>query len=159
MAKIHRPRHGSLQFWPRKRAAKLLPSVNWKPIIHRNQQAKGLLGFIAYKAGMKSVFVKDLTLNSITKDKRIIIPATILELPPIKVYSIRLYKAGRIATEVLADNIDRELKRKIKLPKAHKSKLEEAEKNISNYDRIILLVYSVVKKTGIKNPLRRFLKL
>ena len=36
-----RPRFGSLQFWPRKRARKYLPSVNWKPI-----NSEGILGFI-----------------------------------------------------------------------------------------------------------------
>ena len=66
MAKIHRPRHGTLQFWPKKRADKMLPGVNWTPIIERNPTGK-LLGFIAYKVGMKTAFVKDITPNSMTK--------------------------------------------------------------------------------------------
>ena len=32
MGKLYRPRHGSLQFWPRKRAKKEIPSVNWNSL-------------------------------------------------------------------------------------------------------------------------------
>jgi len=156
MAKIHRPRHGSLQFWPRKRAAKLLPSIHWDPIIQRNTKegAGKLLGFIAYKAGMKTAFVKDLTPNSMTKDKKIVMPVTILELPNMKIYSVRFHKNGKVVTEVLSQHLDKELKRKVKLPKAHseKSRIEEVEKRVANneFDKITIIAYSVVKKTGIK---------
>ena len=74
MAPPKSPRKGSLQFWPRKRVSKFLPSVNWKSI----NSGKNIKGFIGYKAGMFSVEVKDLTANSMTKDKKIIIPVTLL---------------------------------------------------------------------------------
>ena len=48
------PRKGSLQFWPRKRANKFMPRVNWNAI----DSGKNLKGFICYKAGMVSGFVK-----------------------------------------------------------------------------------------------------
>jgi hypothetical protein len=69
------PRKGSLQFWPRKRAAKFLPRVNWDSI----DTNKILKGFICYKAGMMSAAVKDNTPDSMTKDKQIVVPVTILE--------------------------------------------------------------------------------
>ena len=68
MAPPKSPRKGSLQFWPRKRVNKFLPSVNWKVI----DSGKNIKGFIGYKAGMFSAEVKDLTPNSMTKDKKII---------------------------------------------------------------------------------------
>jgi ribosomal protein L3 len=37
------------------------------------------MGFIGYKAGMVSVWVKDSTDDSLTKNKRIVVPATVLE--------------------------------------------------------------------------------
>ena len=86
------PRKGSLQFWPRKRAAKFLPSVNWDAI----DSGKNLKGFICYKAGMVSVAVKDNTPNSMTKGKEIVIPATILECPPLKIFSVRFYKNNKV---------------------------------------------------------------
>ncbi len=59
------PRKGSLQFWPRKRVNKFLPRVNWNSI----KSGKNLKGFICYKAGMCSAYVKDNTPASMTKGK------------------------------------------------------------------------------------------
>lgn len=139
------PRKGSLQFWPRKRANKLLPRVNWEVI----NNSKGLKGFICYKAGMASVYVKDKTPNSMTKDKKIVVPSTILECPPMKILSVRFYKNGKVISEVLSENLDKELRKKIKLPKKKGKSIEE----VKDYDDLRLVCYSQVKKTGIKkNP-------
>lgn len=137
------PRKGSLQFWPRKRASKFLPRVNWNAI---KANSKELKGFIGYKAGMASVIVKDSTPDSMTKEKRIAIPVTIIECPPMKILSVRFYRDGRVQTEVLTDNLEKDLKKKIKLPKKKSKQLDE----VKDYDDIKVLVYSVVKKTAIK---------
>jgi len=148
MPRLSRPRHSSLQYWPRKRARKVLPRVNWNAIASKEgNKDKKLLGFIGYKVGMASVYVRDQTPNSMTKEKRITIPCTLIELPPMKVYSMRFYKHNKVAGEVLAENLDKELKKKVKLPK-NKKKAEEI--NTSDYEKITLIAYSIVKKTGIK---------
>jgi large subunit ribosomal protein L3 len=149
MPKHSKPRAGSLQFWPRKRAGKFLPSVNWKAI--SNSSNSKLLGFIAYKVGMSSCVIKDNTPDSLTKDKRVAVPATTLEVPPMKIFSVRLYKDGKVMTEILADNLDKELKRKVRLSREKKErevlkKIDEAK----DYDDIKIIVYSMVKQTGIK---------
>ncbi|MBI2057032.1 50S ribosomal protein L3, partial [Candidatus Pacearchaeota archaeon] len=137
---------GSLQFWPRKRAKKLLPRVNWNVI--PTGSVKNLKGFIAYKAGMASVLVKDKTQNSMTKDKQIIIPATILECPPLKIFSVRLYKNNQAAKEILAGQFDKELKRVVKLPKKTPEKINDIKPE--NYDDVSVIVYSQPKKIGLK---------
>lgn len=137
------PRKGSLQFWPRKRAAKFLPSVNWDAI----NSGKTLKGFICYKAGMVSGFVKDETQDSMTKGKKIIVPMTVLECPPLKIFSVRFYKNGVVAKDILAESLDKELKRKVKLPKS-KKKFEDVK--LEDYNKISIIAYSVVKKTGLK---------
>lgn len=136
------PRKGSLQFWPRKRAKKFLPRVNWDAI----NSGKILKGFICYKAGMVSAIVKDNTPNSLTKTKKIALPATILECPSMKIFSVRFYKNSKVSKEILADNLDKELKRKVKLPKKPSKKIGE----IKDYDDLKIICYSLVKKTGIK---------
>lgn len=140
MAKLSFPRSGSLQIWPRKRAEKMLPSANWNAI-----NEKGLLGFIAYKVGMKSAVVKDLTPNSMTKDKKIIVPVTILEAPSMKIFSIRLYKNNLCVSEIVLSN-DKELKRIIKVGKI--GKIEDLDKK--DYDNLRIIAYSQVGKTDIK---------
>jgi large subunit ribosomal protein L3 len=144
MAPPKSPRKGSLQFWPRKRVSKFLPSVNWKAI----NSGKSIKGFIGYKAGMFSSEVKDLTPNSMTKDKRIIIPSTIIECPSMKIFSIRFYKYGKVAKEVLAEHIDKELKKKVKLPKQGKNNSEHLK--AEDYEDVSIIAYSQVKKTNIK---------
>jgi len=141
--KYSRPRHGSLQFWPRKRINKFLPSVNWNVI----NSDKKLKGFICYKIGMMSAIVNDTTPDSMTKGKQIAIPVTILECPSMKIFSVRFYKNGIVKGEILSENLDKELKRKVKLPKIPK-KFEDIK--INDYEDISVIVYSQVKKTGIK---------
>ncbi len=143
MAAPKSPRKGSLQYWPRKRARKFLPSPNWNAI--KSDSAK-LKGFICYKAGMASAYVKDDTADSMTKGKKIVVPVTIIECPPLKILSVRFYKNKKIAKEILAENLDKELKRIIKLPKTPK----KTEEFSGDYDNVTALCYSVVKKTGIK---------
>ncbi len=139
------PRKGSLQYWPRKRASKFLPSVNWNSI---NAESKGLKGIIAYKAGMMSAHVKDKTPDSMTKGKKIAIPVTIIECPTNKILSVRFYKNGIVAKEIWVENLDKELAKKIKLPKKKFEKLEDVKEH--EYDDVRVILYSEVKKTEIK---------
>lgn len=138
------PRKGSLQFWPRKRASKFLPRVNWIAI----SSGKNLKGFICYKAGMASAYVKDNTPDSMTKGKKISVPVTILECPPMKIFSARFYKNGKVAGEIISENPDKELKRKLKIPKKKAQKIDDFKEE---HDDVRVLCYSQVKKTGIKN--------
>ncbi len=144
MAQPKTPRSGSLQFWPRKRANKFLPSVNWSSV--NTNSSKGLKGFIGYKAGMVSGFVLDNTPDSMTKGKKIIIPLTVLECPKIKIFSVRFYKNGKVMNEVVSKNPEKELKRVIKF---HKKETGDIE-HVKDYDDIRVIIYSLVKNTGIK---------
>src|SRR3989344_4934927 len=116
------PRKGSLQFWPRKRARKFLPRVNWNTISEdtKDSKSRGLPGFIGYKVGMKTAIVKDNTEHSMTKGKKIAIPVTIIECPNMKIYSVRFHKNGIVKEEIIStENLksdSKELKRKIKIP-------------------------------------------
>ncbi|MBT3643063.1 50S ribosomal protein L3 [archaeon] len=142
MTDNNRMRKGSLQFYPRVRAKKVIPSVNWKPI---SKEGTGFMGFVGYKAGMISVWAKDDTEASLTKGKRIAVPATVLECPPMKIYSIRFYKDGKVSKEfVVAD--DKELKRNVKLSK---KKVEANLDSVLEYDDVRVIMFSGVKDTGI----------
>ena len=148
MAAPKSPRKGSLQYWPRKRASKLLPSANWNAISSNNTSGN-LKGFICYKAGMLSAAIKDNTDKSMTKGKTKIVPVTVLSCPKLKIFSIRFYKYNKVAKEFLSGNFDNELKKKVKLPKK-KENLKANEIPSEGYDDVRVIVYSQVKKTGIK---------
>ena len=142
MSKLSRPRFGSLQFWPRKRASRFLPSVNWSVV-----PGNDLLGFIAYKAGMATAIVKDATPKSMTMGKKIAVPVTILEVPSIKIYSVRFYKNGKVMKELVVSN-DKELKRVVKTAKNPSS--HSSIDNVKDFDDIRVIIYSIVKETDIK---------
>lgn len=145
MPAAKKPRRGSLQFYPRKRAAKFLHRINFSPI-YQNSKHEGLLGFIAYKVGMATAIVKDNTPKVMSSGKQIVIPVTILEAPSMKIFSVRFYKTGKAIKEVIVSN-DKELKRIIKIPKTLR-KLEELLPK--DYDDIKVIVYSLPRQTSIK---------
>jgi len=71
-------------------------------------------------------------------------PATILECPPLKPFSLRFYNKTchklELITEIPASNLDKELKRKIRLPKKTSIK-----KIPDSFNEISLLVYTQPK--------------
>ena len=146
MPNIRKPRKGSLQFWPRRRAKREYARVrSWAKL----KEAKPL-GFAGYKVGMTHVMVNDNRKTSLTKGEEISFPATIIECPPIKTVSIRFYKKDirglKVVSEVFADKVDKELSRRMIVPKKIKKKAED----IKDYDEIRLLVYMQPKLIGIK---------
>lgn len=116
MAKRHSPRHGSLQYWPRKRAKKEVPRIrNWVQL-----DMLGLLGFAGYKVAMTRIFVIDSDKNSPTKGQEISIPVTIVEVPPMNIAAVRFYKTDALHSYVSKDILlssDKAVGRRLNLPK------------------------------------------
>lgn len=131
---------GSLQFYPRVRAKKVIPSVNWNPV---SRDDVNLMGFVGYKVGMISVWAKDDTEASLTKGKRIAVPATVLECPVMKIYSVRFYMDGKVLKDIVVTN-DKDLKKSVKVPK----KVEEF-KEVEEYDDVRVILYTSVKNTCV----------
>lgn len=145
MAGGTKPRHGSLQFWPRKRAEKQIPSVNWS-VVKGDGKTDSVLGMIGYKVGMGTALVKDMTDKSMTQNKKIYIPITVLEVPSIKIYSVRFYKNNKVLKDVVVSN-DKELKRIILAPKQPKNLDTDAPKD---FEDIRVIGYSIPSQTSIK---------
>lgn len=145
MAAPKRPRFGSLQFYPRKRIEKAIPSVNWSTI-PLDSKNNGLMGFIVYKAAMATALVKDTTDKSMTAGKKIFIPVTILEAPHMKIFSVRFYNKGLVVKDVIVSN-DKELKHIVKVPKT----LAAFDSMIpKEFDDIRVMAYTLVKSTSVK---------
>ena len=141
-----RPRKGSLQFYPRKRASKFLPSVNWSAFNIAKFDSPGILGFIVYKVGMASAIVKDSTDKSMTLGKKIALPVTILEAPNMKIFSLRFYKNNLPIKDIIVSN-DKELKHILRLPQ---NSLSSTFSPPSDFDDVRVLVFSIPKQTSIK---------
>ncbi len=156
MPATHRPRKGSLQFWPRKRAKRIYPRIRSWP---KSDEVR-LLGFAGYKAGMTHVIAIDNVPYSPTKGEEVFIPVTVIETPPLKVFGIRAYTKDmnglKTYKEVWTINLSNDLARKINLPKKYDEKemnkrLEEIEKAIEE-GKIVdvrVLVHTLPRLAGI----------
>lgn len=146
------PRRGSKQYWPRKRAKRIYPIIkNWAKI-----KEPRLLGFAGYKAGMTSIFAIDNKPKSPTKGQEIKIPVTVLEAPQIKVIAIRLYSSTEYGLKVLgetwvrSDAMNKELSRKINIPKKTKFTIEKLKELLPKAEEVRVLIHTIPKLTGLK---------
>ncbi len=138
------PRHGSMQFWPRVRAKRAHAKIrSWQSLEPK------ALGFAGYKVGMTHLMITDNRSTTKTKGETISCPATIIECPSIKVASVRFYKNSyygiRPITQIMSENLDKDLSRIISLPKKQEKKIDD----VKEFDDITLVVYTQPKLTNI----------
>jgi len=133
MAKKHKPRSGSLAYYPKKRARSEKPRV--KSFNRKNEEAKAM-NFFAYKAGMTHILGTDQHQKSATFGQKVRFAVTLLECPPIKIVGYRAYikssKALKAISEEWTTELPKEISRKIaglgKKKKDKKGKKESEEK-------------------------------
>ncbi|MEM1944605.1 MAG: 50S ribosomal protein L3 [Nitrososphaerota archaeon] len=110
--KYSRPRHGSLAYLPRGRAAGILPSVKHWP---DGGEVKPL-GFIGYKVGMTAVHYMDNRPNTPTTGSEVHSAATVVAVPPLRVLGVALYgvKDGRLVDlgRIWSEKVDDDVKRR-----------------------------------------------
>lgn len=152
MGKPGRPRFGSMGVWPRVRAKKVVARVR----AVKSESKPKLLAFPTYKAGMTHIMI-----TGGEKGKRIFgqtaaIPATILECPPIRIASVRLYKkkgTGIVVDKQLNFKPDKDLARRLVLPKkdAKYSTSADVEKiNPDDYANVTVQVYTLPRQIELK---------
>lgn len=96
MVNKNNPRHGSMQFWPRVRAKRQHPRIRSRA----SSTTVSLAGFAGYKVGMTHTGIRDNDKNSMTKGELISVPATVVECPPMRILSLRVYKPSGYGTAV-----------------------------------------------------------
>ncbi len=130
MPKKSRPHTGSKGFYPRKRAAKETPSFGSFPQI--KSDAVKPLNFFGYKAGMLHVMGKDSYNKSPSYGQEIVVPCTVVECPPVKVFAVRAYGNSpfgkKTLIEVSVEKPEKHLLRKIVSFKQKKSKKKKEAK-------------------------------
>lgn len=145
MPSIRRPRKGSMQFWPRKRAKKVYAKIRSWPKVKETKP----LAFIGYKVGMIHIMAINENKNSHNKGEEIVVPVTIIECPPMKIFSVRFYTTTNYSQHVQKEiffKSEKFLVRKIKPPKENSKDLEKI--NPEEYDKITITVYSQPHKAG-----------
>lgn len=143
-------RRGSLAFWHRKRADRMVPRIRFW-----TRANAGLCGFAGFKAGMVQVnFVED-SLGA-TAGQQVTAAATIVEVPPVYIYSVTALKdtaerALKNAVTVTATNPPKYLSRAITVSKKPKHTLAEIKEHLSDFVELRVLAFTQPSKAGIGN--------
>lgn len=152
MGKTGSPRHGSMQFWPRARAKKEVARIRTFPTITEVQP----VGIAGYKVGMTHVTFTDNRKNSRTKGDLVRWPVTVIEVPPMQVIGARFYKDDykgiNPGIEIKAEKLDKELARRITLPKKSSKKITDIKPEDYNDVRLILATQPGLTGIGKKKP-------
>ena len=129
---------------PRKRARSITARMSSWP--EREGDDAKLQGFAGYKAGMTHAFMIDYRPKSTTAGQEIQVPVTVLEVPPMKVCGVRFYSNtpyGRKAVgEVWSGKLDKNLSRRLPVPKEYDEKAAWTGAEKLEYDDIRMLVHT-----------------
>ena len=143
MPTTRRPRKGSRGYSPRKRARSITARVSTWP---EGGDGAKLQGFAGYKAGMTHAFIVDFRARSTTAGQEVQIPVTVLEVPPMRICGVRFYQDteyGRKAVgEVWSKSIEKELSRRLPVPKEYDEKAAWGAVDKIQYDDVRALVYT-----------------
>ena len=151
MSNVRKPRAGSMQVWPRVRARRQYPRVrSWA-----TSTEKKALGFAGYKVGMTHIIHVNNIKTSKTKGEEIFCPVTIIECPPLKVSSVRLYSQKNYAlqpkTQINSKTLDKNLVERKLLTKNKKSNEDNLSKTTTNdFEDLTLIVHTQPKLIDLK---------
>jgi len=131
--KKHAPRHGSLAFLPRKRAASIKGHLrHWQD----NAEEINFLGFAGFKAGMTHITYIEDQRNSPYFGRELMKPVTIIEVPPLILIGIRVYNEDDYGKYALGELMNLEsnnyLTRKINIPNPENYNFEEKKEKLIN---------------------------
>ncbi|MBI3587619.1 50S ribosomal protein L3 [Candidatus Micrarchaeota archaeon] len=145
------PRRGSLAYWHRGRAKRMVPRIrSWN-----SRGAAGLAGFAGYKAGMASVLMVDDT-GSPTDGAQVVSPVTVIEVPPLYIYSIEAFAPTPVGLkkvgELTAPNAPKQLHRSITSAKKPKTLPDVFVKLSASEYRIVAACQPWKSGLGKKTP-------
>lgn len=143
MPKRSRPRRGSLQFWPRKRAARIYPRVSHYALSKDTKP----LGFAGWKAGMTHVQLVDVNSASPTYGKVLTKAATIIDAPSLFVCAVRFYKKTSSGLKAIGEKWAEKIPKEINI---EKKTLHGKGAAKESFDDVRLLVCTDPSKGGVK---------
>lgn len=156
MVKDHKPRKGSMAYYPRKRARSIVARVRRWVDTGKPQ----LLGFAGYKVGTLHVAKMEDNPRSPLYGQEVIKVATVIETPPLYVLAVRVYEKTpyglKSLAEVWTNKLPKDLERVLTIPKSenledHQKKLDEV---LNRIYEIRVIVCTQPRKAGIgkKSP-------
>jgi len=143
MPKRTKPRAGSLQFWPRKRARRIYPRTNY----WAKSKETVPLGFAGWKAGMTHVQLTENNKNSKLYGKIITKSVTILDSPSLLVCGVRYYKKTHDGLKSIGEKWIEKLPKEVKLNTGNKKSSKEI--HMEDVHDVTLIVSTQPSKSGM----------
>ncbi len=144
MPRRRQPRHGSLQFWPRKKAKRIYPRQKFPS----SKDVKPL-GFAAWKSGMTHVLLTDNNAKSPTYGKSIIKSVTILDAPSLFVCGFRLYQNSVSGLVSVGEQWTLKFPKGLEIARKATPARKELDNNLA-YDDVRLIVCTQPAKSGLQ---------
>jgi len=149
-------RHGSLQYWPHRRAKKRMPRIRSHPELSSKEPV--LDNIVGFKAGTTHLMMIDDT-SSPSKGMEIAVPCTVVELPKIEAYGVRFYSKNKLDgyNEASTEFYNRSIAEKLKIKKLEndEKKLDAMKGKLNEFSDLSLLLVaypdSVIEQ---KHPMR-----
>ena len=156
MVKDSRPRAGSLAYYPRARASRIVPKVKYWPPYEGDPKP---LGFLGYKAGHLTAYFIDTTPNSPTQGQEVARVATVVAAPPMLVAGVVAYteenNSLRELTRVWSKKVPEDVRRKIPTWRPNEDeglkKLEQAKDSVAEV-RILGMAFPKLAGLSKKKP-------
>jgi large subunit ribosomal protein L3 len=164
MVRIHKPRSGSLAYYPRKRAKQEKPRFKRFKVEESSTESVKPLFFLGYKVGMAHAMGINMHKGSPSYQQRVAVPVTIIETPPMKVFGLvaltETPKGEQTLMHVLVDKVDKHVARRLKgvdkreSKEEWKKKLEELKQMVDTIKEVRLLAHTQPALTtiGKKKP-------
>lgn len=145
MGKSNRPHRGSLEYWPHRRAKKLMPRVrNWPHVAEPKFE-----GFVGVKAGMTHVTMIDDS-EAPSKGSEIARAVTIIEMPKVHIYGIRLY-GTKFYKGAMAEVHDKALAQKVGIKNGKDLTVAAVKQDLSKYTDATALAFCDESNLGFGN--------
>jgi len=152
MATPNHSRHGSMGYYPRKRARSEIPHIRSWPEIRDGPK---LQGFVGFKAGMTHALFVDYRKSSTTAGSEVASSVTVIEVPPVKIVGIRFYGRTPYGEFSLGEILDKgsinDLKGLIPISKEYKPK-EYPLDEVVDVNVLVLIQNDKVKAISKKAP-------
>ncbi len=129
-------RKGSLEYWPHRRAKKIMPRVR-SPA---RSVTSGVLGLVAFKAGMTHTMMIDDT-NGPAKGTEISRAVTVLEVPKVYVYGVRFYSKGYVYKQIDGEFYDKVLAEKVGIKNVKKNDMSQFKGKINELHDVTALAF------------------
>jgi len=151
--KKHAPHRGSLGY-RRKRTNRHTSRIRtWT-----NSAEARLLGFVGYKAGMTHIALVNSDKRSPFYKQEQFVPVTVIETPPIVIFSIRTYTRDpvsnqlQVRTQIWSEDLEKDLELRTKIPKSKQNykQLLTLEKNALNeVTEVRVLAHTQPRQAGL----------